>query len=285
MTRPDDHGQDASSHPQDDWRWHMDSRQVCRIIDKQRLWGELFCRIWLPNQEAILRVPATRLKPLDETPVSSKDHLTYLATAARIADTLTHDLLLAPIEASVIPLPHQLHALSRALSGDRVRYLLADEVELGKTIEAGLILRELKLRGLVRRVLVMAPKGLVTQWVAEMKTHFNEEFRLLLPGDFEGYRRIAGEENPWRTHSQVICSLDSVKPLEKRRGWSRQQLAAHNRDRFDGLVAAGWDLIIVDEAHRLGGSTDQVARFRLEHTPLLSTPGRCRKTQEGSTHG
>ncbi|MBF0214601.1 MAG: DEAD/DEAH box helicase, partial [Magnetococcales bacterium] len=136
-------------------------------------------------------------------------------------------------------------------------------VGLGKTIEAGLILRELKLRGLVRRVLVIAPKGLVTQWVAEMKTHFNEEFRLLLPGDFEGYRRIAGEENPWRAHPQVICSLDSVKPLEKRKGWSRQQLAIHNRDRFDGLVAAGWDLIIVDEAHRLGGSTDQVARFRL----------------------
>ncbi|MBF0308892.1 MAG: DEAD/DEAH box helicase family protein [Magnetococcales bacterium] len=245
------------------WLYSTFHHQPCRLLEGHLLWGESYHRIWFPDQDAIVRVPASQLIPIEDAPGLTPNHLTYLATAARIADTLTHDLLLAPIEASVIPLPHQLHALSRALSGDRVRYLLADEVGLGKTIEAGLILRELKLRGLVRRVLVMAPKGLVTQWVAEMKTHFNEEFRLLLPGDFEGYRRIAGEENPWRTHPQVICSLDSVKPLEKRRGWSRQQLAAHNRDRFDGLVAAGWDLIIVDEAHRLGGSTDQVARFRL----------------------
>ncbi|OSM08496.1 putative helicase domain-containing protein [Magnetofaba australis IT-1] len=189
--------------------------------------------------------------------------ISFISTASRIADTLTHDVLLAPIESSVIPLPHQIHALTRAMSGDRVRYLLADEVGLGKTIEAGLIIRELKLRGLARRVLVLAPKGLVTQWVAEMKGHFNEDFRLLMPSDFAGYRRIAGEENPWRTHHQVICPMDSVKPLEKRRGWSRAQVAEYNHDRFDSLVAAGWDLIIVDEAHRMGGSTDQVARFRL----------------------
>ena len=55
------------------------------------------------------------------------------------------------------------------MTGDRIRYLLADEVGLGKTIEAGLIFRELKLRGLVKRVLVVAPKGLVTQWVQEMQ--------------------------------------------------------------------------------------------------------------------
>ena len=93
-------------------------------------------------------------------------------------------MLLAPIEASVIPLPHQIRALRHAIEHDRVRYLLADEVGLGKTIEAGLVMRELKLRGLVRRTLVIAPKGLVTQWVAEMQTHFGEEFRLLVPSDF-----------------------------------------------------------------------------------------------------
>jgi SNF2 family DNA or RNA helicase len=88
--------------------------------------------------------------------------------------------LLAPIESSVIPLPHQIRALSRAIANDRVRYLLADEVGLGKTIEAGLIMRELKLRGLVKRTLVIAPKGLVSQWVAEMRAHFNEHFQLVL---------------------------------------------------------------------------------------------------------
>jgi SNF2 family DNA or RNA helicase len=63
------------------------------------------------------------------------------------------------LEGSVIPLPHQLYALQRAMSADRVRYLLADEVGLGKTIEAGLILRELKVRGLAKRILVVAPRG------------------------------------------------------------------------------------------------------------------------------
>jgi len=83
-----------------------------------------------------------------------------------------------------------LKALRRAVSQDRVRFLLADEVGLGKTIEAGLIMRELKLRGLVRRTLVITPKGLVTQWMAEMQTHFGEEFRYVSPSDFPAMRRL-----------------------------------------------------------------------------------------------
>ena len=109
------------------------------------------------------------------------------AAAAKVAEVLegassTADghVLLAPMESNVIPLPHQIHALSRAVSGDRVRYLLADEVGLGKTIEAGLIMRELKLRGLVRRILIVVPKGIASQWVVEMQTHFNEHFQLVL---------------------------------------------------------------------------------------------------------
>jgi len=180
-----------------------------------------------------------------------------------VADALTQDLLLAPMTASVVPLPHQIRALSRAISGDRVRYLLADEVGLGKTIEAGLIMRELKLRGLVTRTLVVAPKGLVTQWVAEMRTHFGEDFRLLVPSDFSAYRHIVQSDNLWRSHPQVICSMDAVKPIDSRRGWSAAQVASYNRERFEDLIAAGWDLVIVDEAHRLGGSTDQVARYKL----------------------
>jgi superfamily II DNA or RNA helicase len=152
------------------------------------------------------------------------------------------------------------------MATDRVRYLLADEVGLGKTVEAGLIIRELKIRGLVRRVLVVAPAGLVTQWVQELKTHFGETFRLVIPGDLSTVRELAGlddEANAWRLHDQVVCPLDSVKPLDSRRGWTREQVARFNRERFDDLVSAGWDLIVIDEAHRLGGSTDQVARYRL----------------------
>lgn len=58
-------------------------------------------------------------------------------------------------------------------------------------------------------------------------------------------------------------SLDSVKPMDKRRGWSAERVAAYNQSRFEDLVTSGWDLVVVDEAHRLGGSTDQVARYKL----------------------
>ncbi|MCW2238225.1 DEAD/DEAH box helicase [Azospirillum canadense] len=206
---------------------------------------------------------ADRLDDLEPALATEADRITFLASAARVSEAVAHDTLLAPIAASVVPLPHQITALSRAVSDDRVRYLLADEVGLGKTIEAGLIIRELKLRGRVKRVLVLAPKGLVTQWVAEMQTHFGEDFRLLLPNDFAAYRRVTGEDNIWSAFDQAIVPMDSVKPLDKRRGWSRERIAAFNRDRFNDLIAANWDLVVVDEAHRLGGSTDQVARFKL----------------------
>ena len=249
--------------PSLEWAYSPDHRQLCQIIESQKLWGETVCRVWLPSQDCVVRVPASRLEALDNAHTGTPDGIAYIAAAGRVADALAQDMLLAPIESSVIPLPHQIRALSRAITSDRVRYLLADEVGLGKTIEAGLIIRELKLRGLVRRTLVIAPKGLVTQWVAEMQTHFNEEFRLFIPSDFSAYRRIAKEDNIWQAHPQVVCPMDSVKPLESRRGWSADQVAEYNRDRFEGLISAGWDLIIVDEAHRLGGSTDQVARFKL----------------------
>lgn len=249
----------------DEWAWSPDHGQFCRIIETETLWGETICRVWLPGKDVVVRLPAARLQPApaSEGGVGTVDGIVYVAAAARVADALTQDVLLAPLHSSVIPLPHQIRALSRAVSGDRVRYLLADEVGLGKTIEAGLIMRELKVRGLVRRTLVVAPKGLVTQWVAEMRTHFGEEFRLLIPSDFPAYRRIAQEDNVWRAYDQVVCPMDSVKPLDGRRGWSREQMAEYNRERFEDLITAGWDLIIVDEAHRLAGSTEEVARYRL----------------------
>ncbi|WZB63132.1 helicase-related protein [Achromobacter xylosoxidans] len=138
---------------------------------------------------------------------------------------------------------------------------------LGKTIEAGLVMRELKLRGLVRRILVVSPKGIATQWVAEMQTHFNEQFQLVLGDDIGTLQRLAPgadhRSSAWSMFDQVIVSLDSVKPMDKRRGWTAERVAEYNRSRFEDLITAGWDLVVVDEAHRLGGSTDQVARYKL----------------------
>jgi SNF2 family DNA or RNA helicase len=73
-----------------------------------------------------------------------------------------------PFSSEIIPLPHQLYVLERALSDNNIRYILADEVGLGKTIEAGMIIKELKLRGLIKRILIVCPTGLVTQWEQEM---------------------------------------------------------------------------------------------------------------------
>jgi len=234
-----------------------------------------------------MRVPRSALRPLNAElqPEIEAGGIAYVAAAAKVAEVLeggshgfgnTSDghVLLAPMESNVIPLPHQIHALSRAISGDRVRYLLADEVGLGKTIEAGLVMRELKLRGLVRRTLVVAPKSIAMQWVAEMKTHFNEAFSLVNPGDLDALERLqAGywhddllepmEPNPWLGFPQAIVTQDAVKPVLKRKGWSREKLKDYNARRFDRMIRGNWDLIIVDEAHRLGGSTEQVARFKL----------------------
>ena len=246
-----------------DWVFSPSHGESVRILDVETIWNHTVCQVWVPRQNTVERLPAEALASQEQPRKATLDRLVYAAAAARIADALTQDLLLAPLEAGVIPLPHQLYALSRAMSDDRIRYLLADEVGLGKTIEAGLVFRELKLRGLVKRVLVVAPKGLVPQWVEEMRTHFNEEFQLLTPGEFSLWRNLTGSENVWRHFDQVVCPIDAIKPVERRRGWTREKLEAHNQERLGDLIAAGWDLIICDEAHRLGGSTELVARYRL----------------------
>jgi len=246
-----------------DWCWHTRHAAPCRVVECQDLWGETVFRVWLPTKDAVVRARSQELVALD-TIKPTVDHLLHTAAAAKLLDALEDNLLLAPIQSSVVPLPHQLYALNRAMSRDRIRYLLADEVGLGKTIEAGLILRELKLRGMARRILVVAPKGLVRQWQAEMRLHFNEKLQFIEPAELAAFRQWRNdEENLWRVHDQVICSLDSVKPIEGRRGWSLEQLNNYNRERFEDLISASWDLVIIDEAHRLGGSTEQVARYKL----------------------
>lgn len=245
------------------WIWSLPHQQVARVEERIALWGDEALRIWLPNEDAIVRVRPSDVRPVMADDVGHSDRIRYALFAARLANLSYEDVLIAPSDSAVIPLPHQIRALRRAVSGDRVRYLLADEVGLGKTIEAGLIIRELKMRGRVGRVLVIAPKGLVKQWEAEMRTHFGEDFRHLAPAEFDALRKVVPGDNVWRACDQVICSLDSVKPMESRRGWTSEEVAAYNKDRFDDLVAAGWDLIVVDEAHRMGGSTDLVARHQL----------------------
>jgi len=88
-------------------------------------------------------------------------------------------------------------------------------------------------------VLVVAPKGLVRQWQAEMQLHFGEKLQFVEPSEFAAFRQLRSEdENFWQIYDQVICSLDSVKPMEGRRGWSLEQVSNYNRERFEDLVSA-----------------------------------------------
>ncbi len=146
----------------------------------------------------------------------------------------------------VDPLPHQLEAVYEyLLKLPRVRFLLADDAGAGKTIMAGLLIRELKLRGLVERALVVCPANLTFQWQRELKEKFDEKFLVLKGGDIRDQFGV----NQWLEQKQVITSLDLAKRTEI----------------LPGLRQVPWDLVVVDEAHRMSWSPParKTARYAL----------------------
>ena len=146
----------------------------------------------------------------------------------------------------VDPLPHQLEAVyEHLLKLPSVRFLLADDAGAGKTIMAGLLIRELKLRGLIERVLVVCPANLAFQWQRELKEKFDETFLVLKGGDVRDQFGV----NQWLERKQVITSLDLAK----------------RDDILPGLRQVRWDLVIVDEAHRMSWSPParKTARYAL----------------------
>jgi hypothetical protein len=119
-----------------DWCWHSRHASPCRIVDRQEVWGELSFRVWLPTKDAVVRARHDELAELESVRLTVEQIL-HTSAAAKLLDALQENLLLAPIQSSVVPLPHQLYALNRAMSRDRIRYLLADEVGLGKPLRPG----------------------------------------------------------------------------------------------------------------------------------------------------
>ena len=146
----------------------------------------------------------------------------------------------------VDPLPHQLEAVyEHLLKLPSVRFLLADDAGAGKTIMAGLLVRELKLRGLAERVLVVCPSNLTFQWQRELREKFDERFLVLKGGDVRDQFGV----NQWLDQKQIITSLDLAK----------------REDILPGLRQVHWDLVIVDEAHRMSArdETHKSQRYRL----------------------
>lgn len=241
-----------------DAAWWADGGEPVTILSTEDLWGESVATVAVPSTGRIERVAASQLRPLEDRSWMP-DEIIWRAATGLAWRAMAGGEPLAIARGGIDPLPHQLAVLDRAMATEPLRLLLADEVGLGKTIEAGLIITELKARGLVQRVLVVAPKGVQLQWVAEMADRFDEEFVLVGTG---GIPLDVGI-NPWRAFDQVVCSLDAVKPIRGRTGWSPERVAEHNSRRIQAIVDAGWDLVIIDEAHHVAGSSEDVARHQL----------------------
>jgi len=141
--------------------------------------------------------------------------------------------------ARIDPLPHQLEAVyDYFLNLPRIRFLLADDPGAGKTIMAGLLIKELKIRGLIKRILIVTPANLTFQWQRELKEKFREEFHVVR-GEI---LRAAYGSNPWDERDQVVTSLPWIARIED----AQESL----------LKSKSWDLIIVDEAHKMSAYSE-----------------------------
>ncbi len=160
------------------------------------------------------------------------------------------ELISLPFLQGVIPYDHQLAAVKTALNRMRGRAILADEVGLGKTIEAGIILAELHRRKLARRILVLVPPGLVTQWEEELRRKFCLDF---VSHDAEAFRQHGPEA--WKRWERVVASFHTAKRPEHARS----------------ILEVPYDLVIVDEAHHLRNARTSLWQFvnALRRTYLL----------------
>ncbi len=150
----------------------------------------------------------------------------------------------------VDPLPHQLEAVyDYLLKSARVRFLLADDAGAGKTIMAGLLVRELQLRGLAERILIVCPANLAFQWQRELKEKFDTTFVVLTGHDIREQFGV----NQWLERNRVITSLDLAK----------------REDMLPGLRQVHWDLVIVDEAHRMSAADESHKSLRYKLGELL----------------
>jgi len=153
--------------------------------------------------------------------------------AMRLALAYEYDPYFTLSIARVDPLPHQLEAVyDYFLKLPRIRFLLADDPGAGKTIMAGLLIKELKIRGLIKRILIVSPANLTFQWQREMQDKFREHFEVLR----SDILRANYGSNPWQERNQIVTSMPWVSIIE---------------DAKESLLRSHWDLIVVDEAHKM----------------------------------
>ena len=242
-----------------------------QVLEKIEAWGYISYKVFNPATGRVYKANEEQLSSSGSTMQYDENYLRYVTLLSKIKNE-TSGGFLSSLASGIIPLPHQLHVLNRAMETNNIRYILADEVGLGKTIEAGMIIRELKSRGLVSRILVVCPTGLVTQWASEMQEKFHEKFQVILPSDYDTIRRLTDNDDVYGQFDQVISPMDSIKPIEKHAGWSEEKIEKYNEERIYSIINSGWDLIIIDEAHRVAGSSGEVARYKLGNLLAQASP-------------
>lgn len=154
---------------------------------------------------------------------------------------------------------HQLYIAHEVATRHAPRVLLADEVGLGKTIEAGLIVHQQLLTERARRVLIVVPESLVHQWLVEMRRRFNLRFSVFDEARCRAVEQSSGQDNPFAGEQLVLCQLDFL---------------TERPERLAQACAADWDLLVVDEAHHLQYS-EQAASIEYQTVEQLArqTPG------------
>jgi superfamily II DNA or RNA helicase len=193
----------------------------------KRLWNKL---LKADDFDGTIRVTqASQSAALTGNPT----HFRLAAEAHRIRLAFQYDPHFAVSVAQVDPLPHQMDAVyAHVLTQPQIRFLIADDPGAGKTIMAGLALKELKFRGLVERTLIVTPANLTDQWRRELQDKFGETFAVINRGTVAGlYGR-----NVWEDNAQCITSIDFV---------------ARQDDILSLLRDVRWDLCVVDEAHKM----------------------------------
>ncbi|MFP5503320.1 MAG: DEAD/DEAH box helicase, partial [Candidatus Sericytochromatia bacterium] len=172
------------------------------------------------------------------------------AEAYRIHLAHLFDPFMAVHTADVDPLPHQITAVYEAmLPRQPLRFILADDPGAGKTIMAGLLIRELLLRAAAKRILIVAPGSLVEQWRVELKEKFGLTFKIYGPA----LDVVSPSGNAFEDHPQLIARLDQL---------------SRNDEVREKALRGNWDLVIFDEAHKLsaswnGGDVKKTRRYEL----------------------
>jgi len=201
---------------------------VIKLIGKGLKTGMFYEPVLNDDQLSKLEVMPEK-EPFDGSPFNFRLGI----EALRLKLAYEYDPYFSLSIARVDPLPHQLEAVYEYfIKQPRIRFLLADDPGAGKTIMAGLLIKELKIRGLIKRTLVVAPANLCWQWQRELKDKFRENFEIIR-GDV---LRANYGANPWQDRNQVITSVSWASVID---------------DARESLLRSTWDLIIVDEAHKM----------------------------------